>query len=59
MTMNTNNTTVPYRPFLRGSGIGLGVWWVVWSVKGFWWGVLYGLGWPVWVGYRMAEFLTR
>lgn len=36
-----------------------GVFWFVWAAKGFWWGLLYGLGWPVWVGYRLAEFLWR
>ena len=26
---------------------------------GTWWGFLYGLTWPAWVGYRMAEWLLR
>ena len=38
-------------------GVGLGVWWYVWSLYGFWWGVLYGAFWPIWVGYRMAAYL--
>jgi hypothetical protein len=38
-------------------GVGLGVWWFVWGAKGFWWGVLYGLFWPVWAGYRLADYL--
>lgn len=36
---------------------GMGVWWFVWGLYGFWWGVLYGLFWPVWAGYRLADFL--
>lgn len=52
--MSDNSTTVRAAfPF----GIGLGVWWFVWGVKGFWWGVLYGLCWPIWIGYRLAAFL--
>jgi len=39
--------------------IGLGVMWAVWGHYGFWWGLLYGLGWVPWVGYRMAEWLLR
>ena len=37
--------------------VGLGVFWFVWGHYGFWWGVLYGLCWPVWAGYRLAEAL--
>jgi len=33
-----------------------GVFWYVWGVYGFWWGLLYGFFWPVWVGYRMAWY---
>lgn len=40
-------------------GIALGVWWYVWGLYGFWWGVCYGLFWPEWVGYRLAAFLLR
>jgi len=40
-------------------GIGLGVFWFVWHQVGFWWGILYGLFWPVWIGYRLAEFLLH
>jgi hypothetical protein len=39
--------------------VGIGVWWFVWGAKGFWWGVLYGLGWEIWVGYRLAEFFMK
>lgn len=35
----------------------LGVWWFVWGKFGFWWGVLYGLFWQVWIGYRLAAWL--
>jgi hypothetical protein len=39
------------------AGFGLGVWWYVWGVKGFWWGLLYGFFWPIWLGYHVAELL--
>lgn len=35
-------------------GPGLGVLWFVWGYYGFWWGVLYGLFWPCWIGYHLA-----
>lgn len=37
--------------------VGIGVWWFVWGVKGFWWGVLYGICWEIWGGYRLAAYL--
>ena len=37
--------------------VGIGVWWFVWGVKGFWWGVLYGIGWETWLGYHLAIWL--
>lgn len=36
-----------------------GVFWCVWGAKGFWWGVLAGVFWPAWFGYRAAEALLR
>lgn len=39
------------------TGIGGGVFWHVWTLYGFWWGVLYGLFWQSWVGYRLAVYL--
>lgn len=39
------------------AGIGLGVLWYVWGLYGFWWGLLYGIGWPTWAGYRLAMYL--
>lgn len=39
------------------TGIGIGVWWFVWGAKGFWWGLLYGMCWPIWIGYRLAAWL--
>ena len=39
------------------SGFGIGVWWFVWGAKSFWWGVVYGAFWPVWLGYRAAAWL--
>jgi len=41
------------------SAIGWGVLWYVWGLYGFWWGLLYGVFWQVWVGYRLAEYLLR
>lgn len=38
-------------------GFGLGVFWHVWSLYGFWWGLLYGIGWGPWLGYRVALWL--
>lgn len=38
-------------------GIGWGVMWAVWGVHGFWWGLLYGLVWPIWIGFRLAQYL--
>jgi len=52
----TKNYYVPY-PALGISGVGLGVFWGVWGVYGFWWGLLYGFFWPVWFGYRLAMYL--
>lgn len=37
-------------------GINLGVFWYVWGLYGFWWGVLYGIGAPVWIGFRIASY---
>lgn len=36
---------------------GIGVAIHVCNVFGFWWGVLYGIGWPIWIGYRLASWL--
>lgn len=38
-------------------GVGCGVFWYVWGVHGFWWGVFYGLFWHYWLGYRLAFYL--
>lgn len=38
-------------------GLAIGIWWYVWGIYGFWWGVCYGLFWPIWVGYRVAAYL--
>lgn len=40
-------------------GFALGIFWFTWSKFGFWWGVLYGLGWLVWCGYRFAEWTLQ
>lgn len=39
------------------TGAGFGVFWFAWSKVGFWWALLYGAFWPVWLGYRVAEIL--
>lgn len=39
------------------TGVGIGVFWHVWSLHGFWWGLAYGIFWQVWVGYRLAVYL--
>jgi hypothetical protein len=39
-------------------GIGIGVWWYIWGTYGFWWGVLYGVFWEVWVGFKLATYLV-
>lgn len=43
----TVSATVPF-------GVGFGVFWFVWGVHGFFWALLYGAFWPLWVGYRVA-----
>jgi hypothetical protein len=40
-------------------GVGLGVGWYVWGVKGFWWGVLCGGFWPIWLGYHIAAIWVK
>lgn len=37
-------------------GVAYGVFWYVWGVYGFWWGLVYGAFWPIWVGYRLASY---
>ena len=37
--------------------VGVGVFWAVWGVKGFWWALAYGAFWPVWLGYHLAHYL--
>ena len=39
-------------------GIGIGVWWYIWGLYGFWWGILYGLFWEVWAGIKLAHYLV-
>jgi hypothetical protein len=36
--------------------VGVGVFWAVWGVYGFWWALVYGFFWPIWLGYRAALF---
>jgi len=54
MSKVKNRTTV-----IGFGGVGIGVWWFVWGKVGFWTGLLYGIFWPVWVGFRLAEWLWR
>jgi len=39
--------------------IGIGIFWSAWHHYNFWWGLLYGGFWPVWVGFRFAEWLFK
>jgi len=39
-----------------GMSVSIGVWWYVWGIYGFWWGVCYGFFWPVWLGFRLAAY---
>lgn len=47
-----------FRVHLAPAGVGLGVFWFIWGHYGFWWGVLYGLFWPLWAGFKLAAFLV-
>lgn len=35
----------------------MGVFWYVWGLYGFWWGLAYGLFWQIWLGYRIAAYV--
>lgn len=52
-----NATAAPWGGI--GIGVGVGVFWAAWGYYGFWWGLVYGLAWPIWLGYRLAEYLLR
>lgn len=39
------------------AGIGFGVMWYVWGIYGLGWGLVYGLFWPVILGYKLAHYL--
>lgn len=54
MSESTNRPIV--YAFPSGS-IALGVFWYTWGLYGFWWGLVYGAFWPMWIGYRLAEYL--
>lgn len=55
--MTDSRTTNIAYPLIGVSGMGLGVFWAVWGVHGFFWALLYGFFWPVWFGYRAALYL--
>jgi hypothetical protein len=38
-------------------GISAGVFWYVWGLYGFLWGLCYGMFWEFWAGYRLAAYL--
>ena len=40
-------------------GIGIGAWWHIWGIYGFWWGMLYGVFWEVWVGIKLVHYLVN
>lgn len=46
-----------YTAVVPWTGIGWGVWWYVWGTKGFWWGVVYGMFWPIIAGFRFAAWM--
>jgi hypothetical protein len=54
--MMSDNNHVTYFA-IPSVSIAIGVWWYVWGAYGFWWGVLYGLFWPIWLGFRIAAYL--
>lgn len=39
-------------------GIFVGVFWALWGPYGFWWALLYAAFWPVWFGFRLAQWLA-
>ena len=47
----------PYVRVAGFGGVGVGVFWIAWTNVGFWWALLYGAFWPVWVGARVASLL--
>jgi len=38
-------------------GMAAGTFWFVWDKLGFWWGLVYGVFWTVYVGFKIAGFL--
>jgi hypothetical protein len=38
-------------------GIAFGVFWHIWGIYGFWWGLLYGFFWVLWVGYKLSAYV--
>ena len=39
-------------------GVGAGVFWLIWTKYGFWWGLWYGFFWPAWIGYHLAAWMV-
>jgi len=39
-------------------GMAIGVFWHIWAVYGFWWGLWYACTWPIWLGLRVAALFT-
>lgn len=61
--MNTVMNTIINRHTTHAAiptiGIGIGVFWCVWDARGFWWGLLYGSFWPIWVGHHVASLWVK
>jgi hypothetical protein len=52
--------TVFWTPWNKVSiPVGIGVFWCAWGAYGFWWALLCGMFWEVWVGFRLAQFLVE
>ena len=48
-----------YQPSLKFTGVALGVFWAAWNLHGFWWGLIYGLFWPIALGFHATEVFLR
>ena len=55
----TNNYSFPTGMGLPYLTFGLGAFLRASELYGFWWGLNYGLLWPVWLGYEVAKILLH
>lgn len=56
MKVRVVNTVTTTSTGLFALSVAIGVWWHVWGIYGFWWGVCYGFFYPIWLGYRLAAY---